>query len=141
MSISRGDRRGRRAAVALTGAVLVAGLAGCGSAAEDSARETADQFVSALAGDDAERACQLIAQDTVNMLESLRPEGCAKALPSLDLPHDPVTEVRAWGDGAQVRTAGDVLFLRELQSGWRVVAAGCTSVGENRPYECDLEGS
>ena len=133
----RGAVRGRWAATVCVAAALVAG---CGSATEESARETADQFVSALGSDDAEQACELLAPNTSSLLESMASQECAQALASLDLSHDPVTEVQAWGDSAQVRTASDVLFLRELQDGWRVVAAGCKPVGEGRPYDCDLEG-
>ena len=135
----RGGGRGPCAALACVVAALL--VAGCGSAAEESARETADRFVSALGSDDAEQACELLAPNTSSLLESMSSQECAQALSSLDLPHDPVTAVQAWGDGAQVRTAGDVLFLRELQDGWRVVAAGCKPEGEGHPYDCDLEGS
>jgi hypothetical protein len=126
---------------ACLGVLAMLWLAGCGSASEESARDAADRFVSALGSDDAGQACELLAPDTVSMLESLRPEGCERALPSLDLPGDQVTEVRVWGDAAQARSANDVLFLRELSDGWRVVAAGCQPRGESEPYECELGGS
>ena len=32
----------------------------------------------------------------------------------------------------EVRTSNDVLFLRELTSGWRVAGAGCEARGERR---------
>ena len=121
----------RRRATVVAGLAVAAtlGLAGCGSAGEQAARDA-----------DGEQACGLLAPDTERLLESLRPEGCQQALPSLDLPSDPVTDVQVWGDAAQARTAGGVLFLRDLQDGWRVVAAGCQPQGESRPYECVLAG-
>ena len=122
-------------------AVLALVLAGCGGASEESARDAADRFVSAVGSQDAEGACDLLAPNTAELLESLRPEGCQQALPALNLPHDPVTEIKVWGDAAQARTAGDVLFLRELQDGWRVAAAGCKAKGDGQPYECELEGA
>jgi hypothetical protein len=121
-----------------TAAVLV--LAGCGSASETSARETADRFESALGSSDPGQACGLLAPDTADLLESLRPEGCEQALPALDLPHDQISEIAVWGDAAQARAGDDVLFLRELQDGWHVVAAGCKPRGGDRPYECELGG-
>ena len=125
------------------GAVAVAlACAGCGSASNESARSVADQFVSAVGSSDSQQACELLSPTTVEQLESSHPEGCEQALSSLDLPSDAVTEVRVWGDAAQARTGGDVLFLRELQDGWRVMAAGCQSPQDkSQPYECELEGS
>lgn len=135
------NSRGRRALVACLTIAAMSWLAGCGSASEESARDAASRFVSALGSGDAAQACELLAPNTSSLLESLRPEGCEQALSSLQLPSEPVTEVQVWGDAAQARTPDDVLFLRELQDGWRVVAAGCQPRGESQPYECELEGS
>jgi hypothetical protein len=77
----------------------------------------------------------------VQLLESLRPEGCQEALPTLDLPDAEVTEVEVWGDAAQARSEQDTLFLRELSDGWRVVAAGCQEQEGGEPYQCVLQGS
>jgi hypothetical protein len=122
-------------------AVLL-GSVGCGSPKEESAHAAADRFVAAVGSSDARQACDLLAPRTLEQLELTRHEGCEQALPSLGLPSDVVTEVQAWGDAAQARTAGDVLFLRELDAGWRVVAAGCRPPqDQNSPYECELEGS
>ncbi len=41
-----------------------------------------------------------------------------------------------WGDNAQARLAGGALFLAEFDTGWRVTAAGCTFVSDDRPYDC-----
>jgi hypothetical protein len=45
-----------------------------------------------------------------------------------------------YGQWAQVRLTGDVVFLAAFPGGWRVVAAGCSPQG-NRPYDCTLQGS
>jgi hypothetical protein len=140
----RQRRRGRPlrdlsgAALLLAAALLAAG--GCGSARRDAAAEAAGQFVSALGSSDMAAACRLLAPDTVKVIESLQPQGCQQALPTLHLPSDPVTGVRAWGDAAQARSSGDVIFLRELPEGWRVVAAGCRPRGDGRPYDCSVGG-
>lgn len=142
MSTSRGP--GRAVLLVPAVAVVALGLAGCGSASEESARAAAERFVSAVGSADTQQACELLSPKTVEQLESLRPEGCEQALPSFDLPSDPVTEIQVWGDAAQARTAGDVLFLRELQDGWHIVAAGCQppdGASDSEPYECELEGS
>jgi len=121
-------------------AVLAALATGCQAAEQDSARETAQEFVSAV-GSDAQRACELLAPDTVESLESLRPEGCQEALPSLELPDADVTDVQVWGDAAQARSGQDTLFLRELDDGWHVVAAGCQEQEGGAPYQCVLQSS
>jgi hypothetical protein len=123
-------------------AVLIAlGIASCASGQDQPARETADRFVAALAHDDGDGACGLLAPDTVSTVDSLRQEGCAAALPTLDLPHDPVADVEVWGDAAMARAGAATLFLRQGSDGWRVVAAGCRPpAGGDGPYECDLGG-
>lgn len=122
------------------GVVALLMVAGCGSASETSAREAADRFESALGSSEPGQACGLLAPDTADLLESLRPEGCEQALPALDLPRGQVSTIAVWGDAAQARAGDDVLFLRELRDGWHVVAAGCKPTGEDQPYECDLGG-
>jgi hypothetical protein len=134
-----GDRRGARWSGLCLGVFALLGVAGCGAAGEAPARDAATEFVTALQSSDAERACGLLAPDTVESLESLRPEGCPRVLLSLGLPSDPVTEIEVWGDAAQARTANDVLFLRELSDGWRLVAAGCRREDAERPYRCQVE--
>lgn len=138
-TVRGGERRGAQLSMLCLGVVALLGAAGCGAAGEAPARDAATQFLTALEAADAERACGLLAPDTVESLESLRPEGCPQVLLSLGLPSDPVTEVEVWGDAAQARTAGDVLFLRELRDGWRLVAAGCRQRDGDRPYQCQLE--
>ncbi len=113
-------------AVALP-AVLV--LSGCGSSSGDVVTRTAEEFTAAVASGDTGRACDLLTERAREDVE------CS----SLDVPGGTVESVEVWGDAAQVRTSDDVLFLRELASGWRVAGAGCESRGE-RPYTCEVGG-
>ncbi|MFD1151669.1 hypothetical protein [Saccharothrix hoggarensis] len=115
----------------LLAAAMPAVLAsGCGSGTEDLARRAAEEFTAAVAAGDAERACGLLTERARQDAE------CS----SLDLPGGAVESVEVWGDAAQARTsADDVLFLRELTSGWRVAGAGCAPQGE-RPYTCEVGG-
>jgi hypothetical protein len=39
----------------------------------------------------------------------------------------------------QVRFAQDTIFLARFQSGWKVMAAGCSPV-PGHPYDCRLQG-
>ncbi|QQQ78576.1 hypothetical protein IOD16_09035 [Saccharothrix sp. 6-C] len=106
---------------------LVAG--GCGTGSDDLVRRTAEEFTAAVSAGDTDRACGLLTERAREDVEC----------PSLDVPAGAVRTVEVWGDAAQVRTSGGVLFLRELASGWRVSGAGCESRGE-RPYHCEVGG-
>ncbi|ONI80524.1 hypothetical protein ALI22I_45360 [Saccharothrix sp. ALI-22-I] len=112
-------------AVALP-AVLVSG---CGSGSGDLVRRAADDFTAAITAGDSERACGMLTERAREGVE------CS----SLDLPGGSVEAVEVWGDAAQVRTSEDVLFLRELSSGWRVSGAGCEAQSD-RPYTCEVGG-
>jgi len=65
---------------------------------------------------------------------------CPKAILDENLPGPAaVVGTELYGQWAQVRLAGDTLFLAHFGDGWKVVAAGCTSRGE-RPYDCRVKG-
>jgi hypothetical protein len=120
-------------AVALA-AVLVAG---CSVDTAGPAR-AAEGFHSALASQQLDAACAMLAKQTADKLPDPG-QSCAEALRELNLgAGGPVTEVSVWGDEAQVRLAGDTLFLRHYRDGWRVKAAGCQPV-HDLPYECEVE--
>jgi hypothetical protein len=112
-------------AVALP-AVLVGG---CGTGSDDLVRRAAEEFTAAVASGDTDRACELLTERAREDVE------CS----ALDVPGGTVEAVEVWGDAAQVHTSDDVLFLRELTSGWRVAGAGCEPRGE-RPYSCEVGG-
>ncbi len=132
----------QRGTVLVAVAFALAGGACSAPATESAAADTATRFLVAVAADDGAAACAALTPDAVAAIESLRPEGCAEALPTLDLPDGTAGATQVWGDAAQVRTDSDVLFLREGPAGWLVAAAGCeppeTSGG---PYECTVDGS
>lgn len=119
--------RVRWTAVAALTAALVA--SGCGSGSGDLVRRTVEDFTAAVSSGEADRACELLTDRAREGVE------CS----SLHVPGGAVESVEVWGDAAQVRTSQDVLFLRELSSGWRVSGAGCRSRGD-RPYECEVGG-
>lgn len=115
-------------------------VSGCGSSAgETAARGVAERFLGAVSSGDGAAACGLLAPQAVRRIESDQGD-CVQALVGMGLPGGQVRGVSAWGDAAQVRTTADTLFLRELDSGWRVTAAGCQPQGE-APYECVVEVS
>jgi hypothetical protein len=118
-------------------AIAVAGVcvAGCGTdQREAAATDAANRFLSSL--DNPADACVLLSPKAKQALES-GGEPCAEALGSLDLPGGRVSGASVWSDRAQAHAGGDTLFLVELDTGWRVTAAGCRHETEEN-YQCAL---
>jgi hypothetical protein len=128
----------RRAHLIRGGAVLVlaAGLTGCASAQEPDVQRVATAFEDP-AGDPGAR-CALLAPKALEALEQDQSEPCDEAITQLPLAGGDVRSVEIWGGDAQVRLAGDTLFLTETRTGWRVTAAACQPNGE-APYDCEVE--
>jgi hypothetical protein len=61
------------------------------------------------------------------------------AITSIDEQGVTVSGVQVWGDAAQVRVGGDVVFLRRISGEWLVSAAGCQPQPK-RPYDCKVAG-
>ena len=122
--------------------VLTLLCAGCASGERAStSAEVAERFLAAVDADDAVGACELIAPSTREKLEFGEGEPCALAFDSLGLPGGgTVAEVEVWGDRAKADGPTDTLFLVEMDTGWRIAAAGCTP-GEDGSYDCLLSGS
>ncbi|WP_336204547.1 hypothetical protein [Nonomuraea sp. LPB2021202275-12-8] len=117
---------------------LAALVIGCSVDTTGPAR-AAERFHAALASEQADAACAMLAGKTAEKLPDPG-QSCAEALRELDLgAGGGVTEVSVWGDDAQVRLAGDTLFLHHYSTGWRIRAAGCEPV-RDLPYECEVEG-
>ena len=140
-------RRRRRAPVRTT-SLLAVGLAaalmlvGCGADGERrQAAEVADTFTADVSADP-QAACGLLAPRTVQSVEQ-DGQPCARALVQDDLPtprgH---TSVTVAGHSAQVRYAGETVFLALFDDGWRVTAAGCSRPSPDPavPYDCTVEG-
>jgi len=109
-------------------------LGGCASAQEPAVERVATTFADP-AGDPAAR-CDLLAPATRAELEESAP--CTEAIVELPLDTGEVASVEVWGRDAQVRLAGDTLFLTETESGWKVTAAACRRHAD-APYDCEVE--
>ncbi|BCJ55122.1 hypothetical protein Asp14428_65970 [Actinoplanes sp. NBRC 14428] len=121
-------------------AVLLLGLAGCGSVGGEAASAVAVRLLTAVASDDGATACATLAPQTRAELEESAGQPCDRAILDEDLPAPgTVTGTDVYGQWAQVRLTGDTLFLATFPDGWRVVAAGCTPRG-SRPYDCAVQG-
>jgi hypothetical protein len=130
--------------VTLLALPFVACVAGCGGgAAQGEARAASDAFV-AEAGDDPAAACEQLAPETRRTLEEDSGSTCPDAIGALDLTAaGDALAVTVAGHSAQVRYAGDTVFLAFFDDGWRVTAAGCERVSgdPSEPYDCDVEGA
>ena len=45
-----------------------------------------------------------------------------------------------WGHNAEAMVGENLVFLSRFDSGWRVIAAGCTPRGQGLPYQCAIGG-
>jgi hypothetical protein len=123
-------------------AVLAAGaLSSCGGGQDEAVNRAADTFVQALAQQDGDAACAMLAPTTSDELEQSSGQPCSKAV--LDEGVSDVgarLSVQAYGTMAQVRFAQDTVFLTRYKSGWRVLAAACTPPTSPGSFDCQLQG-
>ena len=119
----------------LAGAAACVVLAGCSAMQRPDVERVATDFAT---GDAATR-CSLLAPATLAAVEDDESTACAAAVTELAPPGGAVQHTEVWGDEAQVRLAGDTLFLTRMASGWKVSAAGCTPAAD-APYSCRVEG-
>lgn len=129
---------------AVAGLLVVtgAGMVGaCNGPGAEEAAQAATSFEE-LAANSPDRACDLMAGHTREAVEKSAKKPCAEALPELDLPSASTLEsVKVYGHDAQVRLAGDVVFLARFAEGWKVTAAGCKAGSVvDEPYDCDVSG-
>ena len=129
-------RRIRGLALAL-GALGIAASTGCAAAGESTVAGVAGQFAGDVARHDGSAACAMLTDDARRDTETFGRD-CPSQLATLPDP-GAVQQVEVWGDTAQVRLAGDTLFLLQFPDGWRVSAAACTPQGD-APYQCEVQG-
>ncbi|MGP3956926.1 hypothetical protein ACTWPT_13070 [Nonomuraea sp. 3N208] len=117
--------------------VLAVALVGCAVDTASPAR-VAERFHALITAGQDEAACGMLTRKTAERLPHPG-QSCADALRELRLgPGGVVTSVSVWGDEAQVRLAGDTIFLHRYSNGWRVRAAGCEPVPD-LPYDCEVD--
>ncbi|ANS70244.1 hypothetical protein SLINC_8020 [Streptomyces lincolnensis] len=129
----------RGAAVAV---VLAATVGACGTVSDrrDDVRDAATAFEQHLAEGAYDRLCAALAPGTVEELEQSAGSPCAKALGEEAPPRGgDLRVVDVYGDQARAVLATDTLFLSRFDSGWKIVAAGCTERPE-QPYQCRIKG-
>ncbi len=124
----------------VAGAALAGTLAlatGCSSAQEAAVEQVATAFTDP--GTTPAERCELLAPTTATALAEEASTACPEAVAEVPAGTGPVESVAVWGGEAQVRLAGDTLFLSETPAGWRVTAADCRAAGDG-PYHCGTEG-
>ena len=118
-------------------------LTACSSVDEPGATRVATEFAR-LAGSDPGAACALLAPRTVQQVTEEGEGDCAQGLKSDDPdPAGAVTSVTVAVNAAQVVMADQVVFLAHFDTGWKVLAAGCTREAQDDavPYDCKVKGS
>lgn len=119
---------------------LTPGCAVSAGSAVSGAQATAQRFTEAVSDGDHAQACSLLAPETKAQLERASGKACGDALAEENLAAAAAFEdIATFGTMAQVRFAGDTIFLAKFPQGWKVLAAGCSPVPD-RPYDCRLEG-
>jgi hypothetical protein len=134
--------RWTRSGLAAGWLLAVAGTAGCAPAGDRSpaAAATAVGFLRSVGAGDGGAACAVLAPDTAREVARSDDRPCPEAILRQDLPAPgSVTGTDVFGQWAQVRLAGDTVFLAVFPGGWRVVAAGCAP-RPDQPYECTVQG-
>jgi hypothetical protein len=124
--------------VVLVGAATTM-LCGCGSTGDPAAAAAATAFTAAVASGDGAAACAMLTERARERIEAFG-RVCSTDIVRLPAATGPVTAVEVWGDSAQVRFAGDTLFLARFDDGWHVRAAGCQPQAADVPYSCQVEG-
>jgi hypothetical protein len=115
----------------------IAALPGCSSAHAPEVERVATAFEDTSG--DAEARCDLLAPATRAAFEQSESAPCGEAIGDLPLQGGDVESVEIWGGAAQVRLAGDTVFLTETSAGWRITAAACRPQAE-APYDCEVDG-
>jgi hypothetical protein len=121
----------------VVGLPAIVATTGCAAAGQPAVTAVAEQFGTAVGRHDGTAACALLTDDARHDTETFGRQ-CSTQLAALPDP-GPVQQVEVWGDTAQVRLAGDTLFLLQFPDGWRISGAGCTPEGD-APYRCEVQG-
>jgi hypothetical protein len=129
--------------LALLALVASAGaVSGCSTALPSgaAAADAAARFSTAIAAQDGEAACGLLAPGALSAVEEATGSTCSASILSLGLPGggQSVTD-EAYGRAAVVQLQNDTVFLTIAGGRWAVRAAGCTPNGD-APYDCTVKG-
>lgn len=122
--------------------IAMVALVGCGTGGDErAARGAVERFESAIQAKDGAAACHELSPDVSSSLSSSVKKPCEQAILSAGLkPSRSIVDASVWVTGAQVKLGGDVLFLDQISTGWKISAAGCKLVSPDAPYDCDLKG-
>ena len=124
--------------LAVVATMTAAGCTGQGASADNAdVREQTLAFFAATAAHDGDRACDALAPQAADSLESGGSD-CGDEIDKLHLSGGTVQDVQVWGDHAQVKLTGNTVFLTRFPEGWRVTAAGCQPDPPG-PYDCEVE--
>jgi hypothetical protein len=116
------------ARILVVAVVTALAVSGCGG--DSAASRVAKDFYVAVSEGDSTTACSLLAPQRGRNWSSRPARAVRKRCPP------------SWyGDGAIATRGGDTAFLARFADGWRVTAAGCTHIADDKPYECTVKGA
>jgi hypothetical protein len=98
----------------------------------------AQRFVQAVSQQDGESACDLLTPKAESSAGGAGGTACKDAVVHIDEKGSDVRHAEVWGDAAIVSVGSDTVFLRHLQNGWHVSAAGCT-LAPGGVFDCDVQ--
>jgi hypothetical protein len=124
--------------------LLAVGGAGCGSGDDrEQARAAVQQFYDAIRADDGGAACDQLADDTVEQLESQSGQSCDQVVTRLEYEGGEIARVEVYAMSADVELSSmEHAFLSEGSDGWKLAAIACTSKegeAQSRPLDCEVE--
>ncbi len=122
--------------------LTTAAASGCASLQPDTAGvvAVAQKFHTALLEANGAEMCDMVTVSTSEHVEISTGRDCKDGIIEAHIPTaDGIVAADIYGRAAQVRMHGDTVFLTETRQGWKVVAAGCHSQGDE-PYECKVGG-
>jgi hypothetical protein len=114
-------------------------LSSCTSPHAEAVSAAARSLVAELEQGDGAGACGMLTPKARTSTTGATDETCAHAITSLREHGTTISHVTVWGDAAQVRIGGDVLFLRRINGSWLISGAGCRPQPSG-PYDCEAGG-
>ncbi len=132
----------RRLGGAVCGAATALALTSCAGTQDAEAASVAQDLLAAVADQDGERACALLAPAARSELEDTSGKPCDKAILEEDIGEDSSpAAVEVYDSMARVRFESGTVFLSTFDGHWLVVGAACTPKPGDQPYDCSIQVS
>lgn len=116
-------------------------MTSCAGTQDAAAASAAERLLLAVADQDGDTACSLLAPAARTELEQSSGGPCAESILEEGLGKDSAPlRVDVYDTMAQVHFASDTVFLSRFDGQWLIIAAACTR-RSGRPYDCSVQVS